>query len=80
MLDKSSPGYKGPILINPGGPGESGVEFVYELGDLLSLIVGPQFDIVGFDPRGMCCSKCNALFMDPQTQLFSQALDNQHLA
>ncbi|KAF7355564.1 Abhydrolase-4 domain-containing protein [Mycena sanguinolenta] len=48
-----SPSYRGPVLINPGGPGESGVDTVAKAGPLLSAIVGPEFDIVGFDPRGV---------------------------
>ncbi|KDR74350.1 hypothetical protein GALMADRAFT_141400 [Galerina marginata CBS 339.88] len=46
--------YRGPILINPGGPGGSGVDMVLgPTGNSLSTIVGPQFDVVGFDPRGI---------------------------
>ncbi|KAF8166398.1 Alpha/Beta hydrolase protein [Pholiota molesta] len=44
--------YRGPILFNPGGPGGSGVDFVVELGPQLAGL-GPEFDIVGFDPRGV---------------------------
>ncbi|KAJ6510787.1 hypothetical protein C8R45DRAFT_1088930 [Mycena sanguinolenta] len=49
--DSSS--YRGPVLINPGGPGGSGVDMVAAAGPLLSRIIGPEFDIVGFDPRGV---------------------------
>jgi len=53
-LAESSPEYKGPILFNPGGPGGSGVEMIRgRAGDIFSLVLGPQFDIVGFDPRGI---------------------------
>ncbi|KAF9269009.1 hypothetical protein L218DRAFT_940119 [Marasmius fiardii PR-910] len=45
--------YLGPILFNPGGPGGSGVDLVKEMGTAFSTVVGPQFDIVGFDPRGI---------------------------
>ncbi|KAK7032351.1 hypothetical protein VNI00_013099 [Paramarasmius palmivorus] len=45
--------YRGPILFNPGGPGGSGVELVHSAGQALATIVGPQFDIVSFDPRGV---------------------------
>ncbi|KZP13352.1 alpha/beta-hydrolase [Athelia psychrophila] len=45
--------YKGTILVNPGGPGGSSTEFVQEDGRKLSKIVGPEFDILGFDPRGV---------------------------
>ena len=48
----NSPRYRGPVLINPGGPGGSGVDFVAAAGPLLSTIIGPEFDIIGFDPRG----------------------------
>ncbi|KAF7370135.1 Abhydrolase-4 domain-containing protein [Mycena sanguinolenta] len=47
-----SPRYRGPVLINPGGPGGSGVDTVVAAGPLLSTIIGPEFDIIGFDPRG----------------------------
>lgn len=43
----------GAILINPGGPGVSGTWFVNKNGRSLSKIVGPEFDILGFDPRGI---------------------------
>ncbi|KAJ2923798.1 hypothetical protein H1R20_g13300, partial [Candolleomyces eurysporus] len=43
--------YKGPVLFNPGGPGGSGVALILSLGSAFSTILGPQFDIVGFDPR-----------------------------
>ncbi|KAJ7240020.1 Alpha/Beta hydrolase protein, partial [Mycena rebaudengoi] len=45
--------YRGPILINPGGPGGSGVDIVVRAGARLATIVGPEFDIIGFDPRGI---------------------------
>ncbi|KAF7331053.1 Abhydrolase-4 domain-containing protein [Mycena venus] len=51
-----SPNYRGPILINPGGPGGSGVDTVLDRGELLSTIVGPEFDVIGFDPRGIARS------------------------
>ncbi|KAG7094139.1 hypothetical protein E1B28_007751 [Marasmius oreades] len=45
--------YLGPILFNPGGPGGSGVDLIVELGAKLQVILGPRFDLVGFDPRGI---------------------------
>ncbi|KAM0197786.1 hypothetical protein ACHAPI_004515 [Fusarium lateritium] len=44
--------YKGSVLFNPGGPGASGLEATIEQGPLLSQILGGQFDIISFDPRG----------------------------
>ena len=36
-----------------GGPGGSGVLTVVEDASLIREIAGPQYDIVGFDPRGV---------------------------
>jgi pimeloyl-ACP methyl ester carboxylesterase len=45
--------YRGPVLFNPGGPGGSGVDMIKgPRGDQFSAILGPQFDILSFDPRG----------------------------
>ncbi|KAF7305892.1 hypothetical protein HMN09_00743400 [Mycena chlorophos] len=52
----SSSTYRGPLLINPGGPGGSGVEYVLELGSEIAGVVGGEYDIVGFDPRGVSLS------------------------
>ena len=41
------------ILINPGGPGVSGIGEVLEGGALLHTVVGSNWDVVGFDPRGI---------------------------
>ncbi|KAF9442532.1 hypothetical protein P691DRAFT_738881 [Macrolepiota fuliginosa MF-IS2] len=45
--------YRGPILFNPGGPGGSGISLINQYGDLLAQVLGDEFDIVGFDPRGV---------------------------
>ncbi|KAJ7598664.1 hypothetical protein C8J56DRAFT_1000238 [Mycena floridula] len=52
-LPPTSPEYRGPILFNPGGPGGSGIDFVRQLGLLFSDLLGHEFDIVSFDPRGI---------------------------
>lgn len=41
------------LLVNPGGPGASGFEFVLRRGEQLSNIVGEGFHILSFDPRGV---------------------------
>ncbi|KAH9483233.1 Carboxylesterase A [Psilocybe cubensis] len=57
VVPKDSKLYRGPILFNPGGPGASGVDFIIgETGDLFSTILGPEFDLIGFDPRGIARS------------------------
>ena len=44
----------GAILLNPGGPGGSGFDFVAQAGTTLVSQMGlEQFDLVGFDPRGV---------------------------
>lgn len=66
----------GSLFINPGGPGESGVESAVSLVGMLPDSVRERFDLVGFDPRGVGSSKpalwCNSdddndrLRADPQ--------------
>ncbi|TGO53047.1 hypothetical protein BOTNAR_0306g00100 [Botryotinia narcissicola] len=46
--------YQGMLLTNPGGPGNAGVDFLLEDGySVLLPVVGTNYDIVAFDPRGM---------------------------
>lgn len=54
----------GSLVINPGGPGESGIETAVGLVSSLPRQVREQFDLVGFDPRGVASSRpavwCNS--------------------
>jgi len=45
------------LLLNPGGPGGSGGEFIYRRGEQLSGIVGEGFHLLSFDPRGVNLSR-----------------------
>jgi pimeloyl-ACP methyl ester carboxylesterase len=44
---------KGMVLVNPGGPGISGVGFLSGYGRGMQEVVGENYDIVAFDPRGI---------------------------
>jgi pimeloyl-ACP methyl ester carboxylesterase len=45
---------KGSLLVNPGGPGGSGYDFVRDAGMTnISEKVRQDYDVVGFDPRGV---------------------------
>lgn len=44
---------KGSLVINPGGPGGSGVEFVRDAARQYGADLRKNFDLVGFDPRGV---------------------------
>ena len=45
---------QGSLLVNPGGPGGSGWDYVYYSGDAVAgASVMDAFDIVGWDPRGV---------------------------
>jgi len=54
----------GSLVINPGGPGESGVNAAIGLAQNLPRELRERFDLVGFDPRGVRLSKpalwCNS--------------------
>ena len=66
----------GSLVINPGGPGESGVQAAAALVPTLPANIRERFDLVGFDPRGVASSTpavwCNSdadndrLRADPQ--------------
>ncbi len=44
---------QGSLVVNPGGPGASGLDFAAYVADSLAPKVAAQFDIVGFDTRGV---------------------------
>ena len=43
----------GSLVVNPGGPGSSGVNYAYNAEYLFSPDITDRYDIVGFDPRGV---------------------------
>jgi pimeloyl-ACP methyl ester carboxylesterase len=55
---------QGVLLVNPGGPGGSGLSLASFVADGLDPSVASEYDIVGFDPRGVG-SSVPALHCDP---------------
>lgn len=58
----------GSLVLNPGGPGASGVEYARAAANVTSDDVRAHFDVVGFDPRGVGSS-------DPLVCLDDAAID-----
>ncbi|MTA01949.1 MAG: alpha/beta fold hydrolase, partial [Actinobacteria bacterium] len=43
----------GSLIVNPGGPGASGVDYAYNAEYIFSPDITDRYDVVGFDPRGV---------------------------
>lgn len=60
---------QGPLLVNPGGPGGSGLSLAGFVASSLPKAVAAQYDVVGFDPRGVGASQpaldCSPGFFKP---------------
>jgi pimeloyl-ACP methyl ester carboxylesterase len=73
----------GSLVLNPGGPGGSGVEFVRTAAEqgLFPSALRKRFDIVGFDPRGVNASSAIRCIdnLDPQARLDPSPDDPEEL-
>src|SRR5215472_10779728 len=53
-LRATGPGTRiGSLVVNPGGPGASGIQYAQQARSQVSAAVRARFDVVGFDPRGV---------------------------
>jgi pimeloyl-ACP methyl ester carboxylesterase len=60
----------GALVVNPGGPGASGVDYAANSGLHFGDELRAAFDIVGFDPRGVGESTPVDCFTDPEMDVF----------
>lgn len=60
----------GSLLVNPGGPGASGVEYARSAKSIVSKAVREHYDVVGFDPRGVGASAGLQCLTDRQLDAF----------
>jgi pimeloyl-ACP methyl ester carboxylesterase len=68
-IPHTSDHFQGPLLVNPGGPGGSGLGLAGFVARSLPKKVASQYDVIGFDPRGVGKSEpaleCKPGFFDP---------------
>ena len=79
-LPATDPAHRlGSVFTNPGGPGDSGTDFVAQNASFLPESLLDQFDVIGVDPRGVGASQPIQCFADQthQTQVES-TLNTQH--
>ena len=57
----------GSLIVNPGGPGASGVDYAYNAEYIFDPELTDRYDIVGFDPRGVSRSVPIVCFNDQET-------------
>lgn len=63
----------GALLVNPGGPGASGVEYGYAAEYIVSKEILASYDLIGFDPRGVGGSSAERCLTNSETDLLVAA-------
>ncbi|MFF0838055.1 MULTISPECIES: alpha/beta hydrolase [unclassified Streptomyces] len=78
--------FQGPLLVNPGGPGGSGLKLAGYVASALPKAVAAQYDVIGFDPRGvgrstpaLNCSAGHFAPVRPDTVPATPALERANL-
>ncbi|MGZ4751329.1 MAG: alpha/beta hydrolase [Oryzihumus sp.] len=61
---------KGALVVNPGGPGGSGVQYAAAADNIVSPAVRRSYDVVGFDPRGVGSSSPVSCLDDKELDAF----------
>ena len=64
---------EGSLILNPGGPGGSGIEYARAASVVMTNKLRKHFDIVGFDPRGVGQSTPVDCLDDPETDAYVAA-------
>lgn len=67
----------GSLVVNPGGPGGSGVDFVLQAAEYFSADLRARFDLVGLDPRGVARSNPVLCSLDLINQAPSPLVESQ---
>lgn len=62
VVEPTDPSFGGTVILNPGGPANSGVSFIRRAGRAVQKIVDGKkhFNVLSFDPRGVSFSEPNA--------------------
>jgi pimeloyl-ACP methyl ester carboxylesterase len=66
----SSGSHRGSLVVNPGGPGVSGLGYARSARSAVSQDVREHYDVVGFDPRGVGASRPIDCLTDRQLDAF----------
>ena len=70
-LPRRGDGPRRSLVLNPGGPGGSGVDYALAAGSVVSSAVRGRYDVVGFDPRGVRRSAAVSCLTDAQIDRFN---------